>query len=110
MYKDSQEKHASTNREKGGDEKGRSSQSKKKEQQPTHDFFRSSKPKARDEICILNYGAGTAANFVNFQRDIQIVAGREFGDLFSFAITDAYPTEPDPVMNSWQRDMNQKID
>jgi len=97
------EKKSSDERKSGGD--------RKKVTHPKHEYFKTSKPKSsREEICILNYGAGAAANFVTFMKDIQVVAGRDYGDLFSFAITDKYPQDPSPPLSTWQRDRDSELE
>ena len=57
------------------------------------------KPKsARDDICILRYDRSSANNFAQFTRDLEVVAGTEYGPLFSFHKTDKYPIFETPVL------------
>jgi hypothetical protein len=47
---------------------------------------------ARDDLCVLNYGnSGVLTNLKQFEDELKIITGREFGDLGTFLTTNSYP-------------------
>ena len=48
--------------------------------------------KKRSDISVLKYDKYSYANFFKFEKELEEVAGYEFGDLFSFSKTGRYPS------------------
>ena len=60
---------------------------------------KSNKDKLRTEgVTQLRYDRYSATSFVNFETDLRLVAGVEYGDLFGYVVEEIYPPEklPDP--------------
>ena len=48
--------------------------------------------KKRSDISVLKYDKYSYSNFFKFEKELEEVAGYEFGDLFSFSKTGRYPS------------------
>jgi len=67
---------------------------------------KSSKDRLRTEgVSQLKYDRYSATSFVNFETDLRLVAGVEFGDLFGYVVEGKYPPEELPNPRSLEDDL-----
>jgi len=59
-------------------------------------------PTKKHNITMLKYDNKAYANFARFEKDLEEHVGYEFGYLFAFAKTGAYPYQPVPVPRTVQ--------
>ena len=80
-------------------------ESKETKKQETSDK-KSSKDKRRTEgVSLLRYDRYSATSFVNFETDLRLVAGVEFGDLFGYVVEGKHPPEELPEPRSLEDDL-----
>jgi len=78
-----------------------SKDSKKTETKTETSVKKSSKDKLRTEgVSQLKYDRYSATSFVNFETDLRLMAGVEYGDLFGFVVDGKYPPEQLPNLRS----------
>ena len=53
--------------------------------------------KKRSDISVLKYDKYSYSNFFKFEKELEEIAGYEFGDLFSFSKTGRYPVTKIPT-------------
>ena len=58
--------------------------------------------KKRSDISVLKYDKYSYANFFKFEKELEEIAGYEFGDLFSFSKTGRYPVTKIPTKRTIQ--------
>ena len=83
---------------KEGDQKSEGKNKNEKDEKKLHPY--APKNKLRTEgVRELKYDRYSATSFANFEKDLRLVAGQEFGDLFGYVIEGTMPPEnlPEPT-------------
>ena len=62
-----------------------------------------------DGVTELLYDRFSATSFTNFERDLKMVAGQEYGELFGYVIQGEYPPDKDPQMTSFKSVKKKKM-
>jgi len=87
-----------------------SKDSKKADTKTETSVKKSSKDRLRTEgVTQLKYDRYSATSFVNFETDLRLVAGVEYGDLFGFVVEGKYPPEQLPNPRSLEADLETAV-
>ena len=63
----------------------------------------------RDELVTLQYGKNCASNFAEFERGLEVIAGIEYGTLFTFARTGSYPVFINPRLETMELKRDREV-
>ena len=69
----------------------------------------SSRSSKREDLVVLKYGRNCASNFAEFERGLEVIAGIEYGNLFTFSRTGAYPVFTNPRLVTMELRRDQEI-
>ncbi len=87
---------------------------KKEESKKSDESKKSSHPvaprsKLRTEgVTELVYDRYSATSFTNFERDLKMVAGQEYGELFGYVLQGMRPPENEPIPTSVELQMEEE--
>ena len=63
----------------------------------------------RDELVTFQYGKNCASNFAEFERGLEVIAGIEYGTLFTFARTGSYPVFINPRLETMELKRDREV-